>query len=152
MNPLALERAWEIARKVMLALGSYGLFGVELFVRGNEVIFSEVPPRPHDTGVMTLTSQDLPGFALYMCAFFGLPAGGIRQYSSTASAVILPQLTSQDVMSYNVQDAVGTDLQIRLFDKPEIDDSRHLGVALAAVESAVNAIKRVKHAVGQVKV
>ncbi len=78
MSPLALERAQEIARKVVLALGGYGLFGVELFVCGDEVIFSEVSPRPHDTGMVTLISQDLSEFALHVRAFLGLPVGGIR--------------------------------------------------------------------------
>ena len=142
MSPLALERAQEIARKVVLALGGYGLFGVELFVCGDEVIFSEVSPRPHDTGMVTLISQDLSEFAV----------GGIRQYGPAASAVILPQLTSQNVTFDNVQNAVGADLQIRLFGKPEIDGSRRLGVALATAESVVDAIERAKHAAGQVKV
>ena len=142
MSPLALERAQEIARKVVLALGGYGLFGVELFVCGDEVIFSEVSPRPHDTGMVTLISQDLSEFAV----------GGIRQYGPAASAVILPQLTSQNVTFDNVQNAVGADLQIRLFGKPEIDGNRRLGVALATAESVVDAIERAKHAAGQVKV
>ncbi|NYZ48170.1 formate-dependent phosphoribosylglycinamide formyltransferase, partial [Escherichia coli] len=140
MSPLALERAQEIARKVVLALGGYGLFGVELFVCGDEVIFSEVSPRPHDTGMVTLISQDLSEFALHVRAFLGLPVGGIRQYGPAASAVILPQLTSQNVTFDNVQNAVGADLQIRLFGKPEIDGSRRLGVALATAESVVDAI------------
>ncbi|MDU1266411.1 MAG: formate-dependent phosphoribosylglycinamide formyltransferase [Escherichia coli] len=131
MSPLALERAQEIARKVVLALGGYGLFGVELFVCGDEVIFSEVSPRPHDTGMVTLISQDLSEFALHVRAF---------------------QLTSQNVTFDNVQNAVGADLQIRLFGKPEIDGSRRLGVALATAESVVDAIERAKHAAGQVKV
>ena len=95
-----------------------GLFGVELFVCGDEVIFSEVSPRPHDTGMVTLISRDLSEFALHVRAFLGLPVGGIRQYGPAASAVILPQLTSQNVTFDNVQNAVGADLQIRLFGKP----------------------------------
>jgi phosphoribosylglycinamide formyltransferase 2 len=115
------------------------------------VIFSEVSPRPHDTGMVTLISQDLSEFALHVRAFLGLPVGGIRQYGPAASAVILPQLTSQNVTFDNVQNAVGADLQIRLFGKPEIDGSR-LGVALATAESVDEAIERAKHAAGQVKV
>ncbi|HDI5906324.1 TPA: phosphoribosylglycinamide formyltransferase 2, partial [Escherichia coli] len=152
MSQLALERAQEIARKVVLALGGYGLFGVELFVCGDEVIFSEVSPRPHDTGMVTLISQDLSEFALHVRAFLGLPVGGIRQYGPAASAVILPQLTSQNVTFDNVQNAVGAGIQIRLFGKPEIDGSRRLGVALATAESVDEAIERAKHAAGQVKV
>lgn len=109
------------------------------------MIFSEVSPRPHDTGMVTLISQDLSEFALHVRAFLGLPVGGIRQYGPAASAVILPQLTSQNVTFDNVQNAVGADLQIRLFGKPEIDGSRRLGVALATAESVVDAIKRAKH-------
>lgn len=101
---------------------------------------------------MTLISQDLSEFALHVRAFLGLPVGGIRQYGPAASAVILPQLTSQNVTFDNVQNAVGADLQIRLFGKPEIDGSRRLGVALATAESVVDAIERAKHAAGQVKV
>ncbi|HHU8927082.1 TPA: formate-dependent phosphoribosylglycinamide formyltransferase, partial [Escherichia coli] len=152
MSQLALERAQEIARKVVLALGGYGLFGVELFVCGDEVIFSEVSPRPHDTGMVTLISQDLSEFALHVRAFLGLPVGGIRQYGPAASAVILPQLTSQNVTFDNVQNAVGAGLQIRLFGKPEIDGSRRLGVALATAESVDEAIERAKHAAAQIKV
>lgn len=152
MSKLALERAQEIARKVVLALGGYGLFGVELFVCGDEVIFSEVSPRPHDTGMVTLISQDLSEFALHVRAFLGLPIGAIRQYGPSASAVILPQLTSQNVTFDNVQLAVGAGLQIRLFGKPEIDGSRRLGVVLATAESIEEAIERAKHAAVQVKV
>ncbi len=83
-------------------------------VCGDEVIFSEVSPRPHDTGMVTLISQDLSEFALHVRAFLGLPVGGIRQYGPAASAVILPQLTSQNVTFDNVQNAVGADLQISL--------------------------------------
>ncbi|POT59331.1 phosphoribosylglycinamide formyltransferase 2 [Citrobacter amalonaticus] len=152
MSALALERAQDIARKVVLALGGYGLFGVELFVCGDEVIFSEVSPRPHDTGMVTLISQDLSEFALHARAFLGLPVGAIRQYGPSASAVILPQLTSQNVTFDNVQHASGAGLQVRLFGKPEIDGSRRLGVTLATGESIDEAVKRAKRAAGQVKV
>ena len=97
MSAAALARAQEIAASVVNALGGYGLFGVELFVCGDEVVFSEVSPRPHDTGMVTLISQDLSEFALHVRAFLGLPIGSIRQYGPAASAVILPQLESQDV-------------------------------------------------------
>ncbi len=151
MSPLALNVRRRLPVKwcwhwaVMVCL-------VSLFVCGDEVIFSEVSPRPHDTGMVTLISQDLSEFALHVRAFLGLPVGGIRQYGPAASAVILPQLTSQNVTFDNVQNAVGADLQIRLFGKPEIDGSRRLGVALATAESVVDAIERAKHAAGQVKV
>ncbi|WP_241189956.1 formate-dependent phosphoribosylglycinamide formyltransferase [Enterobacter ludwigii] len=152
MSDLALARAQEIARKVVLALGGYGLFGVELFVCGDEVIFSEVSPRPHDTGMVTLISQDLSEFALHVRAFLGLPVGGIRQYGPAASAVILPQLTSQNVTFDNVEGAMGAGLQVRLFGKPEIDGTRRLGVALATGENVDEAVARAKTAAANVKV
>jgi len=152
MSALALERAQDIARKTVLALGGYGLFGVELFVCGDEVIFSEVSPRPHDTGMVTLISQDLSEFALHVRAFLGLPVGGIRQYGPAASAVILPQLTSQNVTFSNIQAAVGAGLQLRLFGKPEIDGSRRLGVTLAIADNVEEAVARAKAAASAVVV
>ncbi|WP_449549774.1 formate-dependent phosphoribosylglycinamide formyltransferase [Lelliottia amnigena] len=146
MSALALERAQEIARKVVIALGGFGLFGVELFVCGDDVIFSEVSPRPHDTGMVTLISQDLSEFALHVRAFLGLPVGGIRQYGPAASAVILPKLTSRNVMFDRVESAVGAGLQVRLFGKPEIDGSRRLGVTLSVADSVEEAVARAKKA------
>ncbi|HFK4477415.1 TPA: formate-dependent phosphoribosylglycinamide formyltransferase [Citrobacter sedlakii] len=150
MSALALERAQEIARKVVLALGGHGLFGVELFVCGDEVIFSEVSPRPHDTGMVTLISQDLSEFALHVRTFLGLPVGAIRQYGPSASAVILPSLSSQNVTFDQVQNAVGAGLQIRLFGKPEIDGTRRLGVVLATGENVDAAVMSAKDAARQV--
>ncbi|MEW8990583.1 MAG: formate-dependent phosphoribosylglycinamide formyltransferase [Klebsiella aerogenes] len=152
MSDLALQRAQEIARKVVLALGGYGLFGVELFVCGDEVIFSEVSPRPHDTGMVTLISQDLSEFALHVRAFLGLPIGAIRQYGPAASAVILPQLTSENVTFSNLQAAVGAGLQLRLFGKPEIAGARRLGVTLAVADNVDEAISRTKTAAAAVVV
>ncbi|EDS3876719.1 formate-dependent phosphoribosylglycinamide formyltransferase [Salmonella enterica subsp. enterica] len=152
MSELALKRAQEIARHVVLALGGHGLFGVELFVCGDEVIFSEVSPRPHDTGMVTLISQDLSEFALHVRAFLGMPIGAIRQYGPAASAVILPQLTSQNVTFDDVHAAVGAGVQVRLFGKPEIDGTRRLGVALATGENVEEAVIRAKKAVSRVTV
>ncbi|MFP2514551.1 formate-dependent phosphoribosylglycinamide formyltransferase [Buttiauxella agrestis] len=142
MSDVALVRAQEVAEKVVKALGGYGLFGVELFVCGDEVIFSEVSPRPHDTGMVTLISQDLSEFALHVRAFLGLPIGDIRQYGPAASAVILPELTSDNVQYGNVGAAVGAGLQVRLFGKPEINGKRRMGVALATGSSVEDAIAR----------
>ena len=142
MSELALKRAQAISEQVVKALGGYGLFGVELFVCGDDVVFSEVSPRPHDTGMVTLISQDLSEFALHVRAFLGLPIGGIRQYGASASAVILPQLTSQNIQFVNVEAALGAGLQVRLFGKPEIDGQRRLGVALASGETTDQAIAR----------
>jgi len=152
MSEQALQRAQDVAREVVLALGGYGLFGVELFVCGDEVVFSEVSPRPHDTGMVTLISQDLSEFALHVRAFLGLPIGGIRQYGPAASAVILPTLTSTDVRYTNIDAAVGAGLQVRLFAKPEINGSRRMGVALACAQDIETAIARAKDAAAAVKV
>ena len=152
MSELALKRAQTIARDVVLALGGHGLFGVELFVCGDEVIFSEVSPRPHDTGMVTLISQDLSEFALHVRAFLGLPIGAIRQYGPSASAVILPTLTSHDVSFGNIEAAVGAGVQLRLFGKPDIDGSRRLGVALAVADDVETAIERAIAAAAAVSV
>ncbi|WP_130835235.1 formate-dependent phosphoribosylglycinamide formyltransferase [[Erwinia] mediterraneensis] len=152
MSALALERAQAIAEKVVKALGGHGLFGVELFVCGDEVIFSEVSPRPHDTGMVTLISQDLSEFALHVRAFLGLPIGAIRQYGPAASAVILPRLTSQNVQFASVEAALGAGLQLRLFGKPMIEGSRRLGVALATGETTDAAVARAVASAAAVKV
>lgn len=152
MSELALQRAQDIAANVVKALGGYGLFGVELFVCGDDVVFSEVSPRPHDTGMVTLISQDLSEFALHVRAFLGLPIGGIRQYGPAASAVILPELNSQNVQFGNIEAALGAGLQLRLFGKPEIAGQRRLGVALATGENTDDAIARAVASAAAVKV
>nr|WP_318381324.1 formate-dependent phosphoribosylglycinamide formyltransferase [uncultured Enterobacter sp.] len=152
MSEQALARAQAIARDVVVALGGYGLFGVELFVCGDEVIFSEVSPRPHDTGMVTLISQDLSEFALHVRAFLGMPVGEVRQYGPAASAVILPELSSQNLTFDNVQAAVGAGLQLRLFGKPDIDGTRRLGVALATASDVNSAVDRAKAAAAAVVV
>lgn len=152
MSDIALAKAQEIAGKVVTALGGYGLFGVELFVCGDDVIFSEVSPRPHDTGMVTLISQDLSEFALHVRAFLGLPIGHIRQFGPSASAVILPRLHSNDVVFGNVKQALKPQTQLRLFGKPEIDGTRRLGVALAYEETVDKAITLAKQVSGCVLV
>ncbi len=142
MSQLALQRAQSLAEKVVHALGGYGLFGVELFVCGDEVIFSEVSPRPHDTGMVTLISQDLSEFALHVRAFLGLPIGAIRQYGPAASAVILPMLESDNVQFSHVDSVLGAGIQLRLFAKPDIQGKRRMGVALASGETTNHAIER----------
>ncbi|AJZ89926.1 Phosphoribosylglycinamide formyltransferase 2 [Beauveria bassiana D1-5] len=152
MSDIALARSKEIAEKVVTALGGHGLFGVELFVCGDEVIFSEVSPRPHDTGMVTLISQDLSEFALHVRAFLGLPVGEIRQYGPAASAVVLPELHSDNVKFSNVGAALGGGLQVRLFGKPEIAGKRRMGVALATGNSVDEAVARAVASAAQVKV
>ena len=146
MSATALSRAQAIAEKVVKALGGFGLFGVELFVCGDEVIFSEVSPRPHDTGMVTLISQDLSEFALHVRAFLGLPIGAIRQFGPSASAVILPQLTSSDVRFSGLENALCGHNQLRLFGKPEIAGQRRLGVALATASTTEQAVELAKQA------
>ena len=152
MSDMALTRAKAIASQVVTALGGYGLFGVELFVCGDEVIFSEVSPRPHDTGMVTLISQNMSEFALHVRAFLGLPIGTIRQYGAAASAVILPELTSQNIHYHGLETALMGDTQIRLFGKPEIAGKRRLGVALAVAEDESAAIEVAKRAASAVVV
>ncbi|CAI2444606.1 formate-dependent phosphoribosylglycinamide formyltransferase [Serratia proteamaculans] len=150
MSELALSRAQAIAENVVKALGGLGLFGVELFVCGDEVIFSEVSPRPHDTGMVTLISQDLSEFALHVRAFLGLPIGAIRQFGPSASAVILPQLTSSDLRFSGLGRALVGHNQLRLFGKPEIDGQRRMGVALATAENVELAVESAKLAAAAV--
>ena len=150
MSELALSRAQAIAENVVKALGGLGLFGVELFVCGDEVIFSEVSPRPHDTGMVTLISQDLSEFALHVRAFLGLPIGAIRQFGPSASAVILPQLTSSDLRFSGLDRALVGHNQLRLFGKPEIDGQRRMGVALATAENVELAVESAKLAAAAV--
>lgn len=145
MSGLALERAQEVAHKVTQSLGGHGLFGVELFVKGDEVYFSEVSPRPHDTGLVTLISQDLSEFALHARAFLGLPIPAIRQHGPAASSVLLVEGASQQV-HYDVSpEALSeVDTQIRLFGKPEIAGKRRMGVGLALDETTEKAVEKAK--------
>ncbi|EKT64946.1 formate-dependent phosphoribosylglycinamide formyltransferase [Providencia burhodogranariea] len=152
MSETALKNAQYAAAKIVTALGGYGLFGVELFVCGNDIIFNEVSPRPHDTGMVTLISQNLSEFALHVRAFLGLPIGIIRQYGPSASAVILPELHSRDVVFAGLSQAFDSDIQLRLFGKPEIAGTRRLGVALAIADSIETALKKAKNAAITVKV
>ncbi|MFT6154406.1 MAG: phosphoribosylglycinamide formyltransferase 2 [Crocinitomicaceae bacterium] len=136
MTPAALKAAQNMAEKVTTALGGKGLFGVELFVKGNEVIFSEVSPRPHDTGLVTLVSQDLSEFALHARAILDLPIPAIKQNGPSASSVILVTGESQKVSFGNLHIALSIpDTQLRLFGKPEVSGTRRMGVALAIGET-----------------
>lgn len=148
------KKAQEIAGTIVKALGGYGIFGVELFVCGDEVIFSEVSPRPHDTGLVTLISQNLSEFALHVRAILGLPIGTIKQYGYCASAVILGDGTSKDLTYDNINDALSafSNSQIRLFGKPEINGHRRLGVALAMGDSIEEAVAGAKAVAGRVTI
>lgn len=132
MSPAARTEAERIASTVTEALGGWGLFGVELFIKGDEVWFSEVSPRPHDTGLVTLISQDLSEFALHARAILGLSIPNIHQHGPSASAVLLPEGNSTQLAYSGLAEALqAPDTQLRLFGKPEIEGKRRMGVALA---------------------
>ncbi|NOX09385.1 MAG: formate-dependent phosphoribosylglycinamide formyltransferase [Gammaproteobacteria bacterium] len=147
MTEQALAMAREIAHKVTDALGGYGVFGVELFIRGDEVIFSEVSPRPHDTGMVTMISQDLSQFALHARAILGLPIPAIRQLGPSASSVILAEGVSTQPVFGNLQKALEQpDTQLRLFGKPEVQGQRRMGVVLARADSIEAAVEKAEMA------
>ncbi len=153
MSEAALKNAQHIARSVTEALGGFGIFGVELFVKGDLVYFSEVSPRPHDTGMVTMASQDLPQFALHARAILGLPIPSIRQYGPAASAVILVEGKSQQVRFGNLQTALAEpDTQLRLFGKPEVNGKRRMGVALARADSIEAAREKARNAAAAVSI
>ena len=142
MSDTALEKARDIAEKITGALGGRGIFGVELFIKDDNVIFSEVSPRPHDTGMVTMISQDLSQFALHARAILGLPIPNIHFHGPSASSVILVQGDSDKPCFENLEKALEQeDTQLRLFGKPEVSGQRRMGVALARgdyVEEARN--------------
>ncbi|WP_442513228.1 formate-dependent phosphoribosylglycinamide formyltransferase [Pseudomonas promysalinigenes] len=153
MSEKALAESQRVAKAVTDALGGRGLFGVELFVKGDQVWFSEVSPRPHDTGLVTLISQDLSQFALHARAILGLPIPVVRQFGPSASAVILPQGQSQQTSFANLGAALSEpDTAIRLFGKPEINGTRRMGVCLARDESVEAARAKATRASQAVKV
>ncbi len=154
MSELALARSKEVAAKVVEALGGYGLFGVELFIKGDEGWFSEVSPRPHDTGMVTLISQDLSEFALHVRAILRLPVGTITQYGPSASAVVLREGHSQNIRYQGIGEALALvpGAQLRLFGKPEIAGRRRIGVALARAEDCQDAVEKAKAVAAKVEV
>jgi phosphoribosylglycinamide formyltransferase 2 len=156
MSEATLAQAQTIADRVTAALcgaEGRGLFGVELFVKGQEVFFNEVSPRPHDTGLVTLISQDLSEFALHVRAVLDLPIPNIVQHGPSASAVILPRGNSDKAEFENLDQALAEpDTQIRLFGKPEIRGKRRMGVALARGASVEEALEKAKRAASAVKV
>ena len=153
MSDAALKAAQNMAEQVTQALGGLGVFGVELFIRGDEVLFSEVSPRPHDTGLVTLISQNLSEFALHARAILGLPIPLIRQYGPAASAVILPSGKSTQTSFSGLELALAEpDTELRLFGKPEIDGRRRMGVALALADTIDAAKAKASRSAAQVKV
>ena len=144
MSSLALQRSQQIAQTITDDLGGWGLFGVELFVKGDEVWFSEVSPRPHDTGLVTLVSQDLSEFALHARAILGLPIPAIRQLGASASCAMLAHGHGVPMFS-NIEAALqAPDSALRLFGKPRVEGQRRVGVTLARGETvdAARAVAR----------
>lgn len=151
MNTSALQEAQDIARKVVNELGGFGIFGVEFFVKGDEVYFSELSPRPHDTGMVTMISQDLSEFALHVRAILGLPIPVIRQMGPSASAVILVHGDSKNIVFHGAENALSQpDTQLRLFGKPEVHGERRMGVCLAKAETIAAARKKASEAAASI--
>ena len=153
MSATALQKARDYAAQITTALGGRGLFGVELFVKGDDVWFSEVSPRPHDTGMVTLISQNLSEFALHVRAILGMPIPNIRQYGPAASAVLLVAGHSNQMQYANLAAALSApDTELRLFGKPEVQGERRLGVALALADTMPEAVDKALQAIAQIKV
>lgn len=153
MSAAALEKAQEIARKVTGALGGRGIFGVEFFIKGDDVIFSELSPRPHDTGMVTLISQHLSEFALHVRALLGLPIPEIKFYGPSASRALLAEGNSMDIAFSGLEDALaipGTDM--RIFGKPEVKGHRRMGVMLATGDTVDAACDKVEKAASLIRI
>ena len=152
MSELAKERAKEIAHKITGALGGYGIFGVEMFIKGDEVIFSEVSPRPHDTGMVTMISQDLSEFSLHARAVLGLPIPSVRFFGASASKAIVVEGDSDKVVFENLDQVVAEEgVQIRLFGKPEVKGHRRFGVILTTDETIEKALEKAERAYAKLK-
>ena len=153
MSQEAIEKAEAIAKAITEALGGYGIFGVELFVKGDDVIFSEVSPRPHDTGMVTMISQDLSEFALHARAILGLPIPDVRFYGPSASKAIVVEGNTKEYEFCNLEQVLEEPgVQIRFFGKPEIAGHRRVGVILATDESVVAALAKAERAYNKLKV
>lgn len=153
MSAAAEKKAQEIAGKITDALGGYGIFGVELFVKGEDVIFSEVSPRPHDTGMVTMISQDMSEFALHARAVLGLPIPEVRFYGPSASKAIVVEGNTTEYEFQNVDKVLEEPgVQVRFFGKPEIKGHRRVGVILATDETVEKALQKVERAYSKLKV
>lgn len=151
MTEKALSNSQDIARKVVNALGGVGIFGVEFFVKGDAVYFSELSPRPHDTGMVTMISQDLSEFALHVRAILGLPIPVIRQLGPSASSVILVKGKSSNIIYTGLEEALAEpDTQLRLFGKPEVNGERRMGVCLAKGSTIEEARAKANRAAGKI--
>ena len=153
MTDKALAEAEDIAKKVTDALGGYGIFGVEMFVEGDNVIFSEVSPRPHDTGMVTMISQDLSEFALHARAVLGMPIPEVRFFGASASKAIVVEGDATEVVFSGVEEALSIPgVQVRFFGKPEVHGHRRYGVVLATDETAEKAVEKAMKAFRKLKV
>ena len=153
MSPEAKLKAGEIARKITDALGGWGIFGVEMFIKGDEVIFSEVSPRPHDTGMVTMISQDLSEFALHARALLGLPVPSVRFFGPSASKAIVVEGDSSQVEIGNLEKVLEEEgVQIRLFGKPEVHGHRRFGVILATDSTVEKALAKAERAYSKLKI
>lgn len=153
MSDKALEAAKEIAKKVTDALGGYGIFGVELFIKGDEVIFSEVSPRPHDTGMVTMISQDLSEFGLHARALLGLPVSDVRFYGPSASRAIVVEGDTDKIEMCNLDKVLEEPgVQLRIFGKPEIKGHRRMGVILATADSVEEARDKAERAYNKLEI
>ena len=153
MTTSALDRAREIAVKITGALGGYGIFGVEMFVKGDEVIFSEVSPRPHDTGMVTMITQDLSEFALHARAVLGLPVPAIRFFGPGASKAIVIEGDTDKAAFSGIEEALSEEgVQIRLFGKPQVKGHRRYGVILATDASVELALAKAERAYSKIDV
>ncbi len=153
MSEKALQKAQDIARKVTDALGGYGIFGVELFIKGDDVLFSEVSPRPHDTGMVTMISQDMSQFALHARAVLGLPVPGVHFYGPSASRAIVVEGDTDKVVFGNLDEVLSEEgVQMRIFGKPEVVGHRRLGVILATADTVEEARAKADRAYKKLKV
>ena len=153
MSAAAEKKAQEIAGKITAALGGYGIFGVELFVKGEDVIFSEVSPRPHDTGMVTMISQDMSEFALHARAVLGLPVPEVRFYGPSASKAIVVEGNTDEYEFLDVDKVLEEPgVQVRFFGKPEIKGHRRVGVILATDETVEKALQKAERAYSKLKV
>ena len=153
MTPAAKKQAQEIAKKITDAIGGRGIFGVEMFIKGDQVIFSEISPRPHDTGMVTMISQDLSEFALHARAILGLPIPNIAFHGPSASKAIVVDGNSRNVAFDNIEKVLeAPNTAMRIFGKGELNGHRRLGVLLARDESVEKALERVKKMRADLKV
>lgn len=153
MSSAAIEKAEAIAKAITDALGGYGIFGVELFIKGEDVIFSEVSPRPHDTGMVTMISQDMSEFALHARAILGLPVPEVRFYGPSASKAIVVEGNTKEYEFCNLEKVLEEPgVQIRIFGKPEIVGHRRVGVILATADTVEEALAKAERAYAKLEV